>query len=98
MKENIKTFRGQGDELNSCYKHRLSGQTIDDLTPLVLTDIVSGMTARANGVVTVMQSSLSAGGFDMDSGSMISALESISCEIEDIRNIVHHFYKVSGGD
>jgi len=79
-------------------KHRLSGQTIDDLTPPALTDIVSGMTARASGVVTVLQTSLSSGGFEMDSGSIISALESISCELEDIQNIVHHFHLKSGGE
>ncbi len=78
------------------YKHRLSGQTIDNLTPLALTDVVSGMTARASGVVTVLQTSLSGGGVNMDSGSIISALESIACEIDDIREIVHHFHLKSG--
>jgi len=80
------------------FENRLSGQLIKDLSPLDLADIVSGMTARASGVVNALQASMSSGEGGLDAGSIISALESIGCEIEDIRNIVHHFHKVSGGD
>lgn len=75
------------------YENRLSGQSLDNLTALALTDIVSGMTARANGIITALQSALSSGEIEMDSGSIISALESVSLEIEDIQEIVRQFYQ-----
>ena len=72
---------------------RLSGHTLENLTPLSLTDIVNGMAARASGVVNALQVALTAGEIQVDSGSIISALESVSLEIEDIQEIVRLFYQ-----
>ena len=75
------------------FENRLSGQSLEKLTPLALTDIVSGMTARANGIVTALQSAMSGGDIEMDSGSIISSLESVSLELEDIQEIARLFHQ-----
>ena len=80
------------------FENRLSGQSLEKLTPLGLTDVVNGMSARASGVVNALQVALTAGEIQMDSGSIISALESVSLEIKDIRSIVHHYHQAQKKD
>ena len=80
------------------FENRLSGQSLEKLAPLGLADVVNGMSARASGVVNAMQVALTAGEIQMDSGSIISALESVSLEIEDIRCVVCKFHKLQKTD
>ena len=75
------------------HENRLSGHAMENLSSLALTDIVNGMTARASGVITTLQSAMSGDGIELDQNSIINPLASVYLEIEDVKNIVQHFYK-----
>ena len=79
-------------------ENRLSGQSIENLTPLSLTDIVSGMTARSRGIVAALQASLSGSQLTLCDGEFISALEAVNLELADIQSVVQQFHQIQKED
>ena len=78
-------------------ENRLSDREMKEFTPLTLTDNVGSMVTRSHGIIRTLQSAVAGSEIQLDSGSIISALECVGLQIGDINALVRQYHKQSIG-